>query len=203
MEAALPPQLGEALEADGVGLLEGAEQLLTVRLQPRHRAHPAAAPRTPPRACAAAPHRRHHPRGACAAFPRMRSPRCREVPLGRLREGVGPSVTGSSLRPPRGAAVPPAPRREGEPGRRAHRPTYPSVGRPPGRGRRAAREGGRRLGGRERPAGSAGQPPPYRSPGGCRWGFGVPSPCPYRSPPLRPSELAGSQPGRPGNGGVF
>lgn len=39
VEAALPPQLSKALEADGVGFLEGTEQRLAVLLQPGHAAH--------------------------------------------------------------------------------------------------------------------------------------------------------------------
>lgn len=185
-EAALPPQLGEALEPDGIGLLEGAEQLLAVRLQPRHRAHPAAAPL---RAHAQPP---HNTPGAPAQLPRARVlPVAGRCSLGSsVRERDGPVYPGAGARPRRrrqelapsapGAAVLPAPRRGGEPGRQAQRPAYPSAGpgEQPGEGGVFGREGA--AGGFGQAAAAVRQP---QGAWGCRWGARL-----RRSPPRSPQK---------------
>jgi len=117
VEAALPPQLGEALEADGVGLLESAQQLLAVRLQPRHRGHPAGAEPAPP---APSP-----PQRACAAASRHTLLRACALPAAGGRSVDSSVAGGVSPRPPG-----PTPRRAAS-GPRARRPLRPAPGRSP------------------------------------------------------------------------
>lgn len=205
VEAALPPQLSEALEADGIGLLESAEQLLAVLLQPRHRTHPPAAAAAPPhRTHAQPPHNTPHPPGRLRSFPRKRTPRYPRTPL---REGAGPPRPWSaslvtefcSVRPGDGCPSLTPTALEGEPGPRPA----------PGRSRGAAQREERDLGGKERPAGSVRQPPPCDSPreaGDAGGASAFPAEAPYLagSPASCPAcpGAAGSAEGRGGGGGL-